>query len=152
MSIKVIPLSQLEADPQGMLNECLDTGQALIIELPDHRLVSIQGLEPGDDDDLVDRLLESSPSFRALVEKSKASPRRPFPKPARCLTAYSTPGLDGFGRSLSSLRQFKALREEPSRCGCSATSASLRGGAWATMLSPASPPSGPRSMTQSAVR
>ena len=57
MSIKVIHLSQLEADPQGMLNECLDTGQALIIELPDHRLVSIQGLEPGNDDDLVDRLL-----------------------------------------------------------------------------------------------
>jgi hypothetical protein len=79
MSIKVIPLSRLEADPQGMLSECLDSGQALVVELPDHRLVSIQGLEP-DDDDLVDRLLESNPSFRALVEKSKASPRRPFPR------------------------------------------------------------------------
>jgi putative RNA 2'-phosphotransferase len=32
-----------------------------------------------EDDDLVDRLLESNPSFRALVERSKASPRRPFP-------------------------------------------------------------------------
>jgi putative RNA 2'-phosphotransferase len=31
-----------------------------------------------EDDDLVDRLLESDPSFRALVAKSKASPRRPF--------------------------------------------------------------------------
>ncbi len=81
MSIKVIPLSQLEADPRGMLNECLDTGRALVIELPDHRLVSIQGLEPGDDDDLIDRLLESSPSFRELIGKSKASPRRPFPSP-----------------------------------------------------------------------
>jgi hypothetical protein len=79
MSIKVIPLSRLEADPQGMLSEYLDSGQALVVELPDHRLVSIQGLEP-DDDDLVDRLLESNPSFRALVEKSKASPRRPFPR------------------------------------------------------------------------
>jgi hypothetical protein len=47
--------------------------------LPDHRLVSIQGLESDDDDDLVDRLLESNSAFRALVEKSKASPRRPFP-------------------------------------------------------------------------
>jgi hypothetical protein len=35
--------------------------------------------EPDDDDDLIDRLLESNPAFRALVEKSKASTRRPFP-------------------------------------------------------------------------
>jgi hypothetical protein len=40
-----------------------------------------QGLEPDDDDDLIDRLLESDPSFRALVANSKASPRRPFPPP-----------------------------------------------------------------------
>jgi hypothetical protein len=79
MSIKLIPLSRLEADPQGTLSECLDSGQAVVVELPDHRLVSIQGLEPDDDDDLIDRLLESNPSFRALVKKSKASPRRPFP-------------------------------------------------------------------------
>jgi hypothetical protein len=80
MSIKLIPLSRLEADPKGILSECIDSGEALVVELPDHRLVSIQGLEPDDDDDLVDRLLESNPSFRALVEKSKASPRRPFPR------------------------------------------------------------------------
>jgi hypothetical protein len=81
MSIKLIPLSRLEADPQGTLNECLDSGEPLVVKLPDHRLVSIQGLEPDDDDDLVDRLLESNPSFRALVAKSKASPRQPFPRP-----------------------------------------------------------------------
>ncbi len=80
MSIKVIPLSKLEADPRGTLTECLDSGGAVVVELPDHRLVSIQGLEPGDgEDDLVNRLLESNPRFRALVEKSKASPRKPFP-------------------------------------------------------------------------
>jgi hypothetical protein len=79
MSIKVIPLSSLEADPQGTLTECLDSGEALVVELPDHRFVSIQGLEPDDDDGLVDRLLESNPEFRALVEESKASPRKPFP-------------------------------------------------------------------------
>jgi hypothetical protein len=79
MSIKLILLSRLEADPRGTLSECLDSGGALVIELPDHRLVSIQGLEPGDDDDLIDRLIESNPSFRALIERSKASPRRPFP-------------------------------------------------------------------------
>jgi hypothetical protein len=79
MSIKVIPLSRLEADPRGALTECLDSGQALVVELPDHRLVTIQGLEPDGDDDLIDRLLESNPALRALVERSKASPRRPFP-------------------------------------------------------------------------
>jgi hypothetical protein len=78
MSIKVIPLSRLEADPRGTLTECLDSGAALVVELPDHRLVSIQGLEPDGDDDLVDRVLESNAEFRALVEKSKASPRKPF--------------------------------------------------------------------------
>ncbi len=79
MSIKLIPLDRLEADPRGTLNECLDSGQTLVVELPDHRLVSIQGLEPDQDDDLVDRLLASNPSFRALVERAKTGPRRPFP-------------------------------------------------------------------------
>jgi len=79
MSIKLIPLSRLEADPRGTLTECLDSGEALVVELPDHRFVSIQSLEPDGEDDLVDRLLKSNPAFRALVEKSKASPRRPFP-------------------------------------------------------------------------
>ena len=51
----------------------------LVVELPDHRLVSIQALEPASDDPLIDELLESNPSFRALIEKSKASPRRSFP-------------------------------------------------------------------------
>jgi hypothetical protein len=44
--------------------------------MPDHRLVSIRAVEA--DDSLVDELLESDRDFRALVEKSKASPRRPF--------------------------------------------------------------------------
>jgi hypothetical protein len=52
----------------------------LVVELPDHRLVAIQALEPGDDDTLVDELLESDPAFRALIAKSKVSPRRPFPE------------------------------------------------------------------------
>jgi hypothetical protein len=78
MGIKQIPLSRLEADPQGTLTECLDSGLSLIVELPDHRFVSIQTLEPAEDDSLVDELLQSSPSFRAMVEKSKTSPRRPF--------------------------------------------------------------------------
>lgn len=81
MGIKRVPLSQLAADPAGTLTECLDSGKSLVIELPDHRLVSIQALESTVDDDLLDELLESSPSFRALVQKSKDGPRRPIPGP-----------------------------------------------------------------------
>jgi hypothetical protein len=78
MSIKVIPLSIFEADPQGTLNDCLDSGQAVAVELPDHRLVSIQSLEPADEDHLIDRLIELN-SSRAMVAESKTSPRWPFP-------------------------------------------------------------------------
>jgi len=55
------------------------SGQANVVELPDHLLVSIQALEPLDDDPLIDELVESNPLFRELVEKSKASTRRPYP-------------------------------------------------------------------------
>lgn len=79
MAIKTIPLSQLEADPKGTMNNCADSGQTLVIELPDHRLLAVQPLDPTDeDDDLVSELLESNAAFQALVAKSKASPRKPF--------------------------------------------------------------------------
>ncbi len=35
MSIKLIPLSRLAADSQGTLTECLDSGEALVVELPE---------------------------------------------------------------------------------------------------------------------
>jgi hypothetical protein len=80
MDIKSIPLSSLETDPKGTLSECLDSGRPAVVEMPDHRLVSIQTLEPTDDDDLTSDLLDSNPAFRAIVERSKSSPRRPFPR------------------------------------------------------------------------
>ena len=64
---------------KGVLAGFLDSGQSLVVELPDHRLVSIQSLEPGDDDPLVDELLESNAQFRALVTRSRMSERLPFP-------------------------------------------------------------------------
>ena len=79
MVIKKIPLSQLEKDTKGTLSACCDSGQSLVVELPDHRLVTIQALEPGEDDSLIDELIKSDPSFRAMIERSKASPRKPFP-------------------------------------------------------------------------
>jgi hypothetical protein len=79
MAIKTIPLSRLETDLEKTLNECADSGQTLIVELPDHRLMAIQPLDPSEDDSLMDELLASNPKFQALVAKSKAGPRNPFP-------------------------------------------------------------------------
>jgi hypothetical protein len=79
MPIKTIPLSRLAADPGGTLNECADSGQAVVVELPDHRLIAIQPLDPREDDALTDELLASNTEFQALVARSKTSPRLPFP-------------------------------------------------------------------------
>ena len=78
MGTKAIPLSRLEADPLGTLNECVASGEAFVVELPDHRWVAISPLEPDEDDSLVSDLLESNPAFQSLVAKSKASARKPF--------------------------------------------------------------------------
>jgi hypothetical protein len=79
MDIKTIPLSRLEANLRETLRECADSGQAVVVELPDQRLVAIQALEPSDDDSLIDNLLQSNAAFQALVAKSKAGARKPFP-------------------------------------------------------------------------
>jgi len=79
MDIKTIPLSRLVEDPRGTLNECAESGQAFIVELPDQRLIAIQLLDPSEDDDLLNQLLESNPAFQDLVARSKASPRKDFP-------------------------------------------------------------------------
>jgi len=78
MDIKTIPLSRLEMDLRATLIECANSGQTYVVELPDHRLVSIQGLDPNEDDSLVDDLLESSAEFRELVARCKESPSKPF--------------------------------------------------------------------------
>jgi hypothetical protein len=78
MDIKTIPLSRLEANLEATLNECANTGQAVVVELPDQRLIAIQALDAAEDDGLPDDLLESNPAFLALVAKSKAAPRKPF--------------------------------------------------------------------------
>ena len=79
MDIEVISLSQLQTDTPGLLTKCCDSGQAVVVELPDHRFVAIQSLDTDDEaDSLVSDLIDSNPSFRALIEKSTASPRKPF--------------------------------------------------------------------------
>lgn len=78
MGIETIPLSRLEENLRTTLRECVDSGRPVVVELPDHRLVAIQALEAGEEDDLADSLLESNEAFRTLVAKSAASPRKPF--------------------------------------------------------------------------
>ena len=78
MAIKTIPLSRLETDLEKTLNECAESGETVVVEMPDHRLLAIQPLDPQEDDPLMEELLASNPKFQALVAKSKASPRKPF--------------------------------------------------------------------------
>lgn len=78
MVIKTISLSRLEADLKKTLDECAESGETVVVELPDQRLLAIQALDPREDDSLIDELLAANPKFQALVAKSKASPRKPF--------------------------------------------------------------------------
>ena len=76
MDTKVIPLCELQTNTEGYLRLCCDSGQPIVVELPDSRLVAIQPLET--DDDLVNELIETNPAFRALLARSAASTRKPF--------------------------------------------------------------------------
>jgi hypothetical protein len=78
MAIKTIPLSRLQTDLTKTLNECAESGDTVVVEMPDQRLLAIQSLDPNEDDSLIDELLTSNPKFQALVKKSKAGPRKPF--------------------------------------------------------------------------
>jgi hypothetical protein len=78
MDIKTIPLSRLQTDLTKTLDECIASGQTVVVEMPNHQLIAIQALDPHEDDDLMDELLATNPEFQALVAKSKASPRKPF--------------------------------------------------------------------------
>ena len=86
MAIKTIPLSLLETDLKKTLNECAESGNTVVVEMPDQQLLAIRSLDPHEDDSLIDELLASDPKFQALVAKSKASPRKPFAARDRGLT------------------------------------------------------------------
>jgi hypothetical protein len=78
MAIKTIPLSRLETDLEKTLNECAESGDTVVVEMPDQRLLAIQSLDAHEDDSLIEELLASNPKFQTLVKKSKAGPRNPF--------------------------------------------------------------------------
>lgn len=79
MAIKTIPLSRLETALTQTLNECADSGETVVVEMPDQRLLAIQSLDPSEEDGLIDELLATNPEFQALIAKSKAGNRKPFP-------------------------------------------------------------------------
>jgi len=87
MATKTIPFSRLETDLAKTLSECAESGQTLVVQLPDQRLFAIQSLDANDDDSLMDELLAFNPKFQSLVAKSKASPRKPFSSGNRGLTS-----------------------------------------------------------------
>lgn len=78
MPIKTIPLSRLETELAKTLTECAESGDTVVVEMPDQRLLSIQPLEIDSEDSLVDELLATNPKFQSLVARSKAGPRRSF--------------------------------------------------------------------------
>lgn len=78
MPIKTIPLSSLEPNLRTTLNECAESGDTIVVELPDQKFVAFQSLEPTSDDSLIDELIASNPAFRDMVARSKASPRKAF--------------------------------------------------------------------------
>jgi hypothetical protein len=78
MAIKTIPLSRLETDLKKTLDECAESGQTVVVEMPDHRLLAIQPLDPQEDDTLMEELLAANPKFQQLVEKSRRGHRKPF--------------------------------------------------------------------------
>ena len=79
MHIEIIPLSQLQTDTTGLLTKCCDSGQPVVVRLPDDRFVAIQPLDANDEDDtLVSDLIDSNAEFRNLLQKLATSPRKPF--------------------------------------------------------------------------
>jgi hypothetical protein len=78
MAIKTIPLSRLEMDLKKTLTECADSGETVVVEMPDQRLLAIQPLDLQEEDNLIDELVASDPAFQALVSKSKSGSRKPF--------------------------------------------------------------------------
>lgn len=79
MTTKVMTLNEVPSQTEEFLRRCCDDGQSLVIELPDHRRVSVQMHDA--EDDLIDRLIDKNTAFRRLLGKSQASPLLPFPPP-----------------------------------------------------------------------
>ena len=80
MSTKVMSLNEFAAaDPVKLIQSCCDSHETLLVEFPDHRRVRIETTE---DDDFMDRLIESNAEFRQLLKDSAAGSWHTFPLPS----------------------------------------------------------------------
>jgi hypothetical protein len=108
MAIKTIPLSRLKMDLEKTLDECASSGQALVVEMPDQRLLAIQSLDPNEDDSLKDKLLATNPAWprvprsrrcwrRSESARRRLEPASPRPRSSPTVTriAYERRRLSG---------------------------------------------------------
>jgi hypothetical protein len=73
MPIKTIPLSRLETDLKKTLGECAESGETVVVEMPDQRLLAIQSLDPNENDSLTDLITErpdATPNAAVEVRES----------------------------------------------------------------------------------
>lgn len=87
MSTTVIPASRLLPDPVLALSDIADGGRAVVFELPDGRRLAVSPAVKREDDDFMDRLIESNADFRQLLVVAAGEARKPFVR--------STPADDG---------------------------------------------------------
>ena len=79
MSIKTIPLGLLATDLTATLTECAESGDTLVIQLPDDRLLAVRSLDGSDeDDDLINNLIEHNPAFAKMLERANQGEPEPF--------------------------------------------------------------------------
>jgi hypothetical protein len=76
--MKAISLSAFELNVRQIMIGCADSGEPLLVELPDHRLVALQPVPTDADESVIDDLLASNAAFQSLVEKSQAGRRKSF--------------------------------------------------------------------------
>jgi hypothetical protein len=50
MPIRIIPLSHLETNLTRTLTECSESGETVVVELPEGGLLAIHSLDPQEDD------------------------------------------------------------------------------------------------------
>lgn len=74
MAIKTIPLSRLETELEKTLTKCAESGDTLVVELPDQRLLSIQSLDVQAGED--SRMSAVAPllAVRAIEDQSPSAP------------------------------------------------------------------------------
>ena len=80
MAIKTIPLSDLATDLTATLTDCARSGNTVVVQMPDDRLLAIHALDPADaaDDDLVNNLIDHNPAFRDMLARSNQGTPEPF--------------------------------------------------------------------------